>query len=539
MQSREVATNGGVELPILERARRFVRARGRAKPVSDRSAPRSLLARIPLSFWPVAAAVLFLALWRVAFVLAGPDPDSDAYGHHAIARQILVNPRDLTVHWVWLPLFHYAQAVAVFFGATLDTVRLANVVVSTAVPIVLWLTLRARDDSKSANATSNEGVALVAAILCALSPIAMQMGTTGQTEPSFALLTMLSAWALVRDRSKTLAVVLLLGVLLRYEAWSILAGVVALIAIERFFPTFRGTRRALVWWTILPAVVGIFAWAALRRPVDGAWFWFLRGTREFANGALHAKSSFELGRAQLMKDLVRYVIEIPWRVFGWPLLLVPFGVVPTFRRHGLRFCTPFVCVLGFVTVAWILRSSLGLDRHFVALVPFYATLAAHGIFAIASFFGQIVRRLSAVSEHAFLAGGATRAAIVAGLCCATFVLSASLLDDWMSNWTHWRDEVWPDRRELAALLRTLPSNVPIFCDEPTVEVFSGLDRRRFERVGVADPNRVRARVERDGEVWVVSWAANLKEVKPLGEVTWRPRDAKPNEGLMAVRVRRP
>src|SRR5260221_7363356 len=101
----------------------------------DRVPARSIFARIPIGVWPVLAVVLFLALWRMAYVIAGPDPDSDAYGHHAIARQILVDPKNLTVHWVWLPLFHYAQAIAIVFGATMNTVRLANVAISAAVPI--------------------------------------------------------------------------------------------------------------------------------------------------------------------------------------------------------------------------------------------------------------------------------------------------------------------------------------------------------------------------------------------------------------------
>jgi 4-amino-4-deoxy-L-arabinose transferase-like glycosyltransferase len=471
-------------------------------------------------------------------VLAGPDPDSDAYGHHSIARQILVDPKNLSVHWVWLPLFHYAQALAILlFGATMTTVRLANVCISAAVPLFLYATLR--DVRRDRPDRASDPTPMIAAIVCALDPIAMQMGTTGQTEPSFALLAMLCAWALARDRFRALAVVLTLAVLLRYEAWSILCGVIGLFVVERVFPKIKGDRRSIPIWVIGAPVLAILGWAALRRPVDGSWFWFLRGTREFANGALGAKSSFQLGRAQLVKDLGRYAVEIPWRVVGWPLVIVPFGVVRTFRREGLRFVTPFACVLGFVTLAWVMRSSLGLDRHFVALVPFYATMIANGVVVLGEIVGAIVGRLSRASEHAFLANGASRFAVIVGLCCATFVLTAGLLDDWMTNWTHWRDEVWPDRREIASLLRTLPGNVPIFCDEPTVEVFSGLDRRRFERIGVADANRVKTRAQSDGEVWVVSWAGNLKEVKPLGEVTWRPRDAKPDEGLMAVRVRRP
>jgi 4-amino-4-deoxy-L-arabinose transferase-like glycosyltransferase len=536
------------QLSVPERARRFVQSKTKSTAgveqggVEAAAPARSIFARVPASVWPVLAVVIFLALWRTAFVLAGPDPDSDAYGHHAIARQILVDPKNLTVHWVWLPLFHYAQALAILvFGATMDTVRLANVCISAAVPIFLYLALRDtrrdRRDPKDAASAANDPVPALAAIVCALNPIAMQMGTTGQTEPSFALLAMLSAWALVRDRFRALAIVLTLAVLLRYEAWSILCGVIALFVVERVFPKIKGDRRSIPWWVVASPVLAVLGWAALRRPVDGSWFWFLRGTREFANGALGAKSSFQLGGAQLAKDLTRYAIEIPWRVVGWPLLLVPFGLVRTVRREGLRFVTPFVSVLGFVTLAWVMRSSLGLDRHFVALVPFYATMIANGMVVIGAFLASIVGRVTRSSEHAFLAEGATRFAVVVGFSCATFLLSAGLLDDWMSNWTHWRDEVWPDRREIAAVLRTLPANVPIFTDEPTVEVFSGLDRHRFERIGVADPARVKARVDRDGEVWVVSWARSLKDVAPLGEVVWRPRDAKPDEGLMAVRVR--
>src|SRR5580700_3451993 len=94
---------------------------------------------------PVVAlgvAVAGLALWRAACVLAGPDVDTDAYAHHMIARAILADPRDLAVHWVWLPLFHYAQVPLVALGGTMDTVRWVNVVASGALPVALYAYLR-------------------------------------------------------------------------------------------------------------------------------------------------------------------------------------------------------------------------------------------------------------------------------------------------------------------------------------------------------------------------------------------------------------
>src|ERR1700692_2086864 len=104
-----------------------------------------------------------LAVWRVALLRSGPDPDSDAYGHHGIARQILVNPSDLSVHWVWLPLFHYAQSLMILFGGVMETVRYANVAMWAAVPIVLFFFMGGTKDVAP----------LLAAIVCALSPIGM------------------------------------------------------------------------------------------------------------------------------------------------------------------------------------------------------------------------------------------------------------------------------------------------------------------------------------------------------------------------------
>src|ERR1051326_8651706 len=90
MQSREMASDAGIP-----RARSLLPSKTNASKAEVAHAPaRSIFARVPAGLWPVLAVVLFLAVWRVAFVLAGPDPDSDAYGHHAIARQILVDPKN-------------------------------------------------------------------------------------------------------------------------------------------------------------------------------------------------------------------------------------------------------------------------------------------------------------------------------------------------------------------------------------------------------------------------------------------------------------
>ncbi|MEO7092950.1 MAG: hypothetical protein ABI175_06850, partial [Polyangiales bacterium] len=174
-----------------------------------------------------------------------------------------------------------------------------------------------------------------------------------------------------------------------------------------------------------------------------------------------------------------------------------------------------------------------------ALVPLYATLVAHGIVVVADAAGWAAGKLTARSEHAFLVAGSVRAAAIAGLCCAVFIGSYQYLDEWMTNFRHASEEGWSDRRLVAGFLHTLPERAVIFCDEPTIEVLSGLDRHRFERIGVGDPVRVHDRAVREGEVYVVSWAAALAPMRKIGQVVYRPPGPwKEDEGLEVVRVAR-
>src|SRR5271163_816343 len=107
----------------------------------------------------LALAIFVLALWRGACVLAGPDVDTDAYAHHMIARAILADPRDLAVHWVWLPLFHYLQVPLVALGGGMNAVRWVNLALTAMVPFVLFRFVR--DTCRSSGAPNADATALV------------------------------------------------------------------------------------------------------------------------------------------------------------------------------------------------------------------------------------------------------------------------------------------------------------------------------------------------------------------------------------------
>jgi len=489
--------------------------------------------------WSLAllGVVLFgLAAWRVAFVLAGPDLDTDAYGHHAIARQILAHPRDLGVHWVWLPLFHYVQAFFVLFGATLTSVRLANVLVVAAIPLTLYALLRRRELDEGRGFS---GVPMIAALVTAFSPLSMQMGTTGQPEPIFGLLTLLVLYFLQAKRPLAAAFALAAASLVRYEGWAILAAVGGLLALD-FLRKGRsglwlGWRSALV--VVIPAIA-ILGWAAARRPFDPGWFWFLKGTRTFANEALGAKSSLDLGYKQLFKDLRYYVYDVAYLCFGYPLWVVPLGVWRTFRREGLTFFGINCTILAFITYVWIQRGSLGLSRHFMVLIPFYATLAAHGIAALGDAVRWGVRRLGAEEDPAT---ASYIAVVVAGGCAAALV-SYQQLEGWMMDWRDKARALFTDRFNVAAHLRSIEPSATIFCDEPSIEIFSGLDRHRFNRAWIGtdegSTRRVVDAASREGVVYVATWADKLTALRKVGSLDYRPPGSsiKDEEGLAVIRV---
>jgi hypothetical protein len=471
-------------------------------------------ARTP-SLVALALALGALAAWRMACIDAGPDVDTDAYAHHVIARAILQDPRDLAVHWVWLPLFHYAQVPLVALGGTMLEVRWFNGVLAAVVPLVLFAYVE-RTAKPGAARTAPEATALLAALFAAASPIAMQMGTTAQPEPLFALLVLGLAIAFERRRYVTASLLLGAAVMLRYEAWAALAAIGAVAAWETVQRVRRRTpgtsRESLFIWMVVafPAAL-ILGWAVLRRPVDGKWFGFVGQTHEFATDA--QKGVLGRGIRALVEDALYYPLVVPVRVLGPAMALAPFGVVRTLRQQGPRFALVFLACLGFVALSWITRSSLKLDRHFVCAVPLYATFAAQGAAAVADAVAGAVARIGRRSAPS--AGGPALAGRAAGGTLAVLALAglAIELTIWME---HWRGAIatgFPERVALGAYVRGLPGGATIFCDDATLEIPTGLDRRRFDRHWSEDPQTwelVRASARAHGVAYVATWRQRLR-----------------------------
>ncbi len=449
-------------------------------------------ARLP-TLVALALSILVLGIWRGVCVGAGPDIDTDAYAHHMIARAILADPRDLAVHWVWLPLFHYAQVPLVALGGTLDGVRWFNLVLAAALPVVLFLYVQ-QTARPNESRMAPEAVGLLAALFAAACPIAMQMGTTAQPEPLFALLVLGVAIAFERERYGWTAALLGAAVMLRYEAWASLAVVAGFVAL----------RRGRGWVSVAVPVALILVWAALRRPVDGQWFAFLRQTKQFANDALHQKSG-------VIGDLLYYPVQTAYRVTGATLPLAVLGVVRTVRQQGARFVLVIAACLGFISLTWVTRSSLGLDRHFVCVVPLYAVFSAQGAAVVAD-------ALTRWTHHR--AAGRALAAVLAVASLAGLLVQ---LDVWMGFWRGSITRGWPERRAIAAYLDALPGDRTIFCDDATIELLTRVDRHRFDRHWTDDPHTwdlVHEAAREHGPVYVATWRRKLEGHEGEGDLAF-------------------
>jgi hypothetical protein len=179
-----------------------------------------------------------------------------------------------------------------------------------------------------------------------------------------------------------------------------------------------------------------------------------------------------------------------------------------------------------------MRSSLGLDRHFVCIVPLYATFAAQGATVIADWVARRAKR--AIVGRAV--AGALAVALLAGLYVE--------LDVWMGFWRGSIERSWPERTALGAFVRDLPGVQTIYCDDATLEILTGLDRRRFDRHWVDDPHTwdlIEDAAHERGPVYVATWRRKMRGHEAAGDIVFvagmDPEDPT-GTGVAVMRVQR-
>lgn len=437
----------------------------------------------------VALVVAAVTAARVALFSAGPDIDSDSYGHAVIGRTLLLAPTDVRQHWVWLPLWQYVFMVLAMVGRGLDEVRLTNVALAALTPILLTRALEVGLARPQARAPRwRQGVDAVvpffAGVLACLWPLVIDHGQSGEPEPLFATLLVGACLAVETGRAWLAGVVLAVACLLRYEAWAVLPAFFVAAAM-RARASGRWLAESSAW--IVPALA-IAAWIVVHERATGEWLQFVRINREFSRGA-RATAIPGVGP---QPTLWWYAATLPRGNLGAAALLAIPGAIWLFRRAPLTIGLAGTTLLAFVTYGWVREQHLGLDRHFYAIAPFYSVAVAAGFAELLSLAARFAPRpFARIPSRALIYGHLALCGWIGVRTLRYFAVPE------LDRMLRVHAEAWQNERTAADLVR-LGQPARVFCDLPRVEVFSKLPPDRFVRWSVADVEPLHA----DGEAQV-------------------------------------
>jgi 4-amino-4-deoxy-L-arabinose transferase-like glycosyltransferase len=458
-------------------------------------------------------------IWQFAFVLSFADVDTDAYVHHSIARQIILTPKDLSMHWVWLPLFHYYSSAFIIFGAGIDTIRIINIFIWELVSVILFLFMYKKEN--------NLLIAFVSSLVCILFPIGVLMGTTAQPEPLFSLLILL--FSIAADRNKILlsSIILTLACLLRYEAW-----IIIIVIFFMYLAEIRKEKKILNKKLILLLIPCIFIiiWALLREPFDGRLFGFLFQTQQFANDALKESNSFQGGIFKITLDLFHYPIIIPALFMGINLVFALLGFKEG-TKSNKWIIFPGIGILTFITLSWMFKSNLGLNRHFVSLIPMYSILTAYGV-------DMIINKIKKKNENTNPSKYKKlkfSILILVLINCSVYIIM------WLSIWNNNYEAEYLEKKTTATYLQSLPGEHTIFCNDAMVEILSKIDYKRFNRTWMENnpgiTELIIQKAKEEGYVYVIISEDKWVYIKNFGEIIYSsPANKNTNKKILVVKV---
>ncbi len=438
---------------------------------SARPASRGLGGPIAFGAGTLALALAAMALLRLAVVATLPDSDTDAYGHFAAARALLAHPDRVADHWVWLPGWHGVLALLITMRAGFVGARLFNAALAILIPIVLYRMVRPR----------SERAAIVAALAMTIVPLSSLLATSAQSETLFALSLVGGAAALARGRGLVAGACLAVACLLRYEAWAATVALGVGVAVRGDARSRRATALAIVF-----ACAPVIAWCAIRARADGRWFAFIPETIQFVGGPGHGMG---------LLGLLHYTLFVPAKVLGPTVLLALIGVRAA-ARVAPELAWASLGILAFLTATCVFGGSLGLDRHFAALVPFACVAIGFGALRV---------------SEAWTRAGA--AALVATL--AVHVV-------WYVSSTRAR---WDAQQAAAEWVDANSAGAPVVCPSVALQLLTHLPSARFVE---APPL--------DGPSVILGWESQLGPLASEGWLAGRWRQSGAAGECVVVRV---
>ncbi|WP_394841337.1 hypothetical protein LZC95_30230 [Pendulispora brunnea] len=417
------------------------------------------------SAWPLLAWVLVvIATWaRWTLIRSGPDLEPDAYGHALAARRMWLDPFDMRVHWVWLPLGHAMYTLSFALGYGMNGVRFANAIFTSCLCGLLAASLTG---ISVAQGLTRRALPFLAASLLALSPIALTVGEAGALEPLFACLVLATvlAWRRPGGWGALLAGCLAsAAALLRYEGW-----VLPIVLFVLWWRRGRALSRA--WGWVLPGLA-IAAYLLARASLA-----FVHENLVFARGFFEsAEQRWPVPPHPVWMSLW-YALVVPAIDLG---PLVVFGVAGaswSVRRPPMAWRAALLAILVFLTAGFVARQHLGLLRHALTLAPLYATAAAAGILRAAVYLQRRFMRRASLERVAFGLAGAALFLLAVSRTVPTFVAQ---LD---KHATAYQGAY----RTAMALRERFTASTIVHCDETAVETLSELPPAAFVRWQMPD-----------------------------------------------------
>jgi hypothetical protein len=342
-----------------------------ASAVSQPMRRRSIL----WTWFPWTAATITAGLaGRIAWIAAFADPDADGQGHYRIARALLVEPARLSLHWVWLPGYHYALWALLHLGAGYSAIRLMSAILASLLALLTFVYEKSPCCAEATTAQARDR-SWMACGLCAVAPILNVLGVSAQQEILFSVVILLTALAMDQQRWILTGALLAAACMIRYEAWGAVLVMLALRTVGASswayarMPRFvRPACRLSVWVVSLP-LLAIMGWVVLHRVVDGEAFGFLRELYRFTRGQRQV-----LGGGS-WTDALWFPVLLPLYLFGPAAVLVPIGIRSAWRPS---FLLPSA-MYAFLLASHAAKGSLGSGRYYAAITPFVCICVAHGV----------------------------------------------------------------------------------------------------------------------------------------------------------------
>lgn len=263
----------------------------------------------------ILGIILLALLIRIYSICLFVDFEYDGYDRFVKGILLLSEPYNIILHWYWLPLFQYIDAVLYWLTGSYTSIR----VFSTASGIISILIVY----KLAFRLSHSERTGLISACLVAFNPLMLTYDITGMTESFFTMLFLSSIYFLISNRLLLLSISSAVACLVRYEAWFLSLFLCLVFLIQK-----RSSFWKIFLVSFLP-IMSIGSWLYLNHIQYGNSLTFviylntyLQTVSQHISSIIEYLSPFE-GEIVKTALIIRQYFSPLWYIFGYSVLLSP------------------------------------------------------------------------------------------------------------------------------------------------------------------------------------------------------------------------